>query len=615
METPEAPATAPKKKRSSSMACDNCRRRKIRCNRERPCGRCLDVNLACAYTSIPRRKGPKGASAHVLNFLRGLGGEQPTPGLQNPFATAAATTTTTTTTTTGPAPAPILPSIEDGGSASPTPSLAISHSSNSSTEQSALSLSASVHRRAKRRISSTVLGAHVGLFLQHLYPIMPVIDSKLMGDCSNPEVLHPQRYAHIVALSAATHLQLNLDIGKCDSSGEKLISGQDLINEAVAALCEYDPLAHPHVDTLLTMFFLFCAYGNLNKSDYAWHYLSQTISFLQILKMDREEVYVGLPSADVEVRRRVFWLIFITERAYALQTGRPVILRASIRKPSVLNSEVPALLYGFVSLIAVFEQMVPDFYSWNTNIVCGSEECSTINAMYQSISNPPALLEEVSETHQVDIIISQQWLLVCLWNYLAKRYPFHPRDPTKTPTLLPVQIPLIAGRIALACLSSASMPAIDAHGIGMEQKLYDIGESITQLAPHLLKASASCSSTSTSPTTSTIPSAAETRDLLKSILNVLSRTRGSQSYLFSTLLKKCHDLLQPSHIPVTLSTPTEQQLDLESSHSEVTLEEQQQRETPHSHSHGHRLTHTQMPQQHSASEAAEWTYLPTADIL
>ncbi|KAL2824707.1 hypothetical protein BJY01DRAFT_262867 [Aspergillus pseudoustus] len=587
METPEAPTPAPKKKRSTSMACDNCRRRKIRCNRERPCGRCVDVNLACAYTSVPRRKGPKGSSAHVLNFLRGLGTP---PQHQNLFATAIAAAATTSTTTNPPG-APILHSsnLENPGSSSPTPSLAISQSSHSSTEHSAPSLATSAHSNVKRGISSTVLGAHVGLFLQHLYPIMPVIDSKLVADCSDPEVLHPQRYAYIVALSAATHLQLNLDMGEYESSADNLISGQDLINEAVRAVCEYDTLERPHIDTLLTMFFLFCAYGNLNKSDHAWHYLSQTISFLQILKLDREEVYVGYPPIEVEVRRRVFWLVFITERAYALQTGRPVILRPTIRKPSVLNSEVPALLYGFVSLIAVFEQMVPDFYNWNINIVRGAQECSTINSMYQSLSNPPALLDEVSETHQVDIIISQQWLLVCLWNYLAKRYPFHPRDATTAQPLLPVQIPLTAGRIALACLSSASLPSVDAHGIGMEQKLYDIGESITQLVPHLSKASATLSTPDP-----TIPAAAEIRDLLKSILNVLSRTRGCQSYLFCTLFKKSQDLLLASHIPASLSIPTEQVDNRECSLSEMPVEEQPQ---------------------HTDAEAAEWAYLPEAELI
>ncbi|KAF9885305.1 hypothetical protein FE257_013022 [Aspergillus nanangensis] len=550
----------PKQRRQSAMACDNCRRRKVRCTRGRPCQKCQDVALSCSYTSIPRRKGPKGPNAHVLNSLRGLltevsasaAGGSPHRQQQLPFTMMA----TTLHSNDDP---------ESRSSSSPAPSLTVSHSSHSSGDRvSELTFSPSPPSNARRRISSTILGAHVGLFLKHLYPIMPVIDSDTMADCADPETLHPRRYAHLVSLAAATHLQLNLDIGEFEPSERNIISGHDLIMEAVRALCEFDPLESPHVDTLLTMFFLFCAYGNLNKSDYAWHYLSQTISYVQILNLDKEGTYTGLAPMDAEARRRVFWLIFVTERcvppfasqetctytvankttnrAYALQTGRPVMLRPNIRKPSVLNSEVPALLYGFVSLITLFEQMVPDFYSWkdDASTIAGRPESPAINSMYQSISNHPSLLAEVSETHQVDYILSQQWLLVCLWNYQVNKSAFHRSDSSST-SLLPIHIPLLAARSALACLSSASMASIDAHGIGMEQKLYDIGESITHLAPHLL------------PKMSPVMSAVETKDLLKSILDVLSRTRGCESYLFSALLEKSHHLLQASHLP---SAPT-----------------------------------------------------------
>jgi hypothetical protein len=62
------------------------------------------------------------------------------------------------------------------------------------------------------------------------------------------------------------------------------------------------------------MFFLFCAYGNLDKPSHAWHYLSRTISFLQILNIDKEAGYTGLSSKEADARRRIYWLIFVTER-------------------------------------------------------------------------------------------------------------------------------------------------------------------------------------------------------------------------------------------------------------------------------------------------------------
>ncbi|KAI9735264.1 MAG: hypothetical protein M1834_001854 [Cirrosporium novae-zelandiae] len=43
------PATRSKRQRYTSVACNECKRRKIKCNGETPCGRCGHLNLACEY--------------------------------------------------------------------------------------------------------------------------------------------------------------------------------------------------------------------------------------------------------------------------------------------------------------------------------------------------------------------------------------------------------------------------------------------------------------------------------------------------------------------------------------------------------------------------------------
>lgn len=145
---------------------------------------------------------------------------------------------------------------------------------------------------------------------------MPVFDtSAALLDCGSPETLSPERYAFLVAISATAHLQLNLDAD--DASGRSVhsgVSGESLVNEVVQTLQQFDPLQAPHTDSLLTFFFLFCAQGNLGKENYAWYYLSQSISFAYILNLNKEASYVGLSQSDAETRRRIYWLLFITER-------------------------------------------------------------------------------------------------------------------------------------------------------------------------------------------------------------------------------------------------------------------------------------------------------------
>lgn len=167
-----------------------------------------------------------------------------------------------------------------------------------------------------QRISSTVLLAHVNVFLKHLYPIMPVFDSsQVVEDCGRVETLSPSRYAFLLALCAATHLQLNLDARQDDSGLAHAIDhGDILVAEALRTLREFDPIEHLHIDTVLSSFFLFAAYGNMDQQNHAWHYLSQSISYAYALNLHREQTYTSLPHAEAELRRRVFWLLFITER-------------------------------------------------------------------------------------------------------------------------------------------------------------------------------------------------------------------------------------------------------------------------------------------------------------
>jgi hypothetical protein len=154
--------------------------------------------------------------------------------------------------------------------------------------------------------------------MKYLYPIMPVIrPDQIIDDCNHPETLSPQRYAFIAALCAATHFQLNLD-GQSDAQAATLgccvMAGEEVLGEAIAARKEFDMFVNPNLDTLLTSFFLFASYGHLDHQDHAYFYLSQCTAIVHTLGLHRESTYSLFEPADAEERRRVFWLLFITER-------------------------------------------------------------------------------------------------------------------------------------------------------------------------------------------------------------------------------------------------------------------------------------------------------------
>lgn len=323
-----------KQSKSSKQACDNCRRRKIKCSRELPCDKCQRLLLSCSYSDVLRRKGPKFrtlyplAPIHPHSFpsepaeqqypdkasIAGTGAELPDQQFNSPISPDFIISDSQFTSQ----------DFSDTFSHLPPPELVSSPGSTDSTVESAFGYNYGYARPQARRLSPQILLAHVNVYLKYLFPIMPVVrGEQLRLDCHAPEQLSARRYAFLASLCAATHIQLKLDgtMPAPDSArlqsigdGHSLMSGEELLSEAVQARRECEILEEVSTESLLTSFFLFASYGNLDRQDHAWFYLCQATSFAFTLGMHRESTYAEYEVEEAEERRRVFWLLFITER-------------------------------------------------------------------------------------------------------------------------------------------------------------------------------------------------------------------------------------------------------------------------------------------------------------
>ncbi|RAQ63495.1 C6 transcription factor (AmyR) [Aspergillus flavus] len=523
------------------QACDNCRRRKIKCSRELPCDKCQRLLLSCSYSDVLRRKGPKFRTLYPLAPIHPLA-SRPRPLTKewlppNPGACHLASPTSPPSTV---ADAQYLhPDFSESFTRLPPPDLVSSpDSTNSLFDSSTIGA-----LPAPRRLSTPNLLAHVNVFLKYLFPIMPVVrQDQLQQDCHQPERLSPQRYAFIAALCAATHIQLKLDgaapgpeaaSARASLDGHPMLSGEELLAEAVRARKEYNVVDEINMENLLTSFFLFAAYGNLDRQDQAWFYLCQTTSMVFTLGLQRESTYLKLSVEEAEEKRRVFWLLFVTERGYALQQAKPVMLRNSIHKPQVLCSDDPILAYGFINLINVFEKLSPNLYDW---VSAGGSSGSSADgdppptSSIQSSLAKQISLEGVSEIQKVDILITQQWLQTMMW----KLSMTHVTQPgSRDDAVLPFHLPVLVGKAVMGVIAAASQGAVDAHGIGMEQKLYDLGTSVADVSRSL----------STKAAHHLAESTIDPRELLWGILTTLSRIRGSQSYLFPALVEQSRGII------------------------------------------------------------------------
>lgn len=158
--------------------------------------------------------------------------------------------------------------------------------------------------------------------------------------------------------------------------------------------------------------------------------------------------------------RFLIWIYSNGTRAYALQRKKPILLHGNIRKPSIFTSAAPALLYGFVNLISVFEKLTPEFYNWNASDSGDSINTYALSEIYQSIASPLPPLIEIPEIQQVDLVVTQQWLQIRLWQTAIDH-------ASKCGEVLPLQAPAAAGRAVMGFLATVSHESTDAHGIGI----------------------------------------------------------------------------------------------------------------------------------------------------
>lgn len=149
-------------------------------------------------------------------------------------------------------------------------------------------------------------------FFNLLYPTMPILHPKELEDIDFE--LEKDRYALASALCALIYIQCR--------NQERL----DLVQHVLKVRSKTDFVSNPSHRSITTSFFLFACYFGLNDHNCAWYHLREAITFAQLFKLDVEETYLGNPPNGNSLRK-LFWLLFVTERAYGIQSRFPIITK------------------------------------------------------------------------------------------------------------------------------------------------------------------------------------------------------------------------------------------------------------------------------------------------
>lgn len=194
------------------------------------------------------------------------------------------------------------------------------------------------------------------------------------------------------------------------------------------------------------------------------HSSANTSSMAENLNLDDEEAYSKLDSVEAQWRRRLYWLLFITERAYAVQRRKRTRLTPSVDLPTVFESEDGKLLNGFVNLANLFSAVDDSFVSaWR-----GSRRQSLCNEAWlmktqRELDATARVMGELSETQHLDISITREWLHVLAWQMGVSNGLIWGQGEGGMRLDYPIEL----AKKVVEITSSATSEALDSHGIGM----------------------------------------------------------------------------------------------------------------------------------------------------
>ncbi|KEF50921.1 uncharacterized protein A1O9_13030 [Exophiala aquamarina CBS 119918] len=487
--------TAPVKK-----ACDACHRRKVRCSGSLPCNNCGQSGLQCTYLSIPQKKGPKGSRAKVISEIRDTQ-QQSTP----------------------PEPRPAH-SNEPGSFDFSSPPVSPSYS----------------YTRNTALLSQQTIENCLDFYFTNMSTTAWILNQQRLRDLIKSQLASDvEVYCLTASLCAFVMVQPGMNLAVAPGSHYEGDPPQNrygyanmLLDDTLRVRKCINYVEAPTLSSVQVSFFLFSCYFTLEKQNICWFHLREAATLAQLLSLHEESSYLVGDTLDNTYKRRIYWLLLVTERAYAMERHRPLSLHPSIELPAPTGPEEEDVITGTIYLISLFRCIDDEFMAlWNKV----KTECSTtwLSQLQQQLTDalPPVLA--TTESQIADVRITLHWLRIMVWQLSITNGCL---SSSSSNTSMTFKYPIEVARDLLQDITGLSLHAMEVHGVGLIEKLFDVACTLTDVIACVPLESASAPNYQT-PT-----------DYLNQFLTLISQLRGGASRYLPLLLAKVSEHL-PSMAP------------------------------------------------------------------
>lgn len=363
------------------------------------------------------------------------------------------------------------------------------------------------------KVNETTLLPWIDVYFKRLHPTVPILSrTSLYADMLLRKHRTDPQYGSMLLGLAAFAMTQPVHIHERRSMPSRSIQARMLLEECVRLRVTINFGEDPTIEMILASFFLFaCLFGS-SEHKAARHRLREAVDLAHSLGLHSPDYYDCLTIEKRDQWLRTYLVLSVTERAFALQQNHPISFRGQpgitarfmqAFDPRVTNEYISSLIYqdqedavgmtGLLYLMDTFDAVDENVMDcWNgfcrySDGACEAfdrrralqtfraqrrvrEACLSGNISFAPQVTPLPLAQLV-ESQQADISIAQFWLLNRLWNLCLSHQLLR---ETSERDELRFDFACHIAHALLAYCSGLSLSAMEVHGVGIAEKIYDI---------------------------------------------------------------------------------------------------------------------------------------------
>lgn len=257
----------------------------------------------------------------------------------------------------------------------------------------------------------------VNLFFDRMYAVYPVVDERylrsLLDDRNSLRGAEARLLWSICALTL-----MAVDAWPSMNLEKRTLAARRYIRK-----CLEDRISSPYiedvaVEDVLTSLFIAVTYFDLKCRKNAWFYVREAITLAQAAGTDTVERDMKLQPAERLRRQRIYALLYISERGACIHDTFPVSILSA---PELLCDRLPgedlSVSTGLNLLFHLFSLLDLNYIQARNKLSLsgGTDKEYVELAMLQEQLCRDLDLTNVSEVQRADVLITQQWLRLMVW--------------------------------------------------------------------------------------------------------------------------------------------------------------------------------------------------------